>query len=300
MTLDEIEAFVAVAEAGSVNRAARRLRLSQPAVTRRLQRFESEMGTALFDRRSRPRTLTHAGRVALEQCRQVLRGAEALKAGSGPREVIHGECRVGIAHGLLDVVLAGPIDHLRAAYPRLKLRISSGWSPALLEQVREEALHLALIHRPDTDRLPGGLAGRLIARERLVFVAPRRGRLRAVVGPRDLADATWVLGPEAYAIRAALQQMLAGIQSPLRIAVEAAGSELQLSLVALGTGLGLVPERWLLRSSVRGQLRTLRVEGHRFRLGVWTVRGSDQQALAQVLDTFDEELAHAFRRRGAP
>ena len=62
----DIRAFVAVAEARSVSRAARALYLTQPAVTRRMQRLESALGVTLCDRTRRPVTLTEAGQTVLE------------------------------------------------------------------------------------------------------------------------------------------------------------------------------------------------------------------------------------------
>ncbi|MBI2526618.1 MAG: LysR family transcriptional regulator [Candidatus Rokubacteria bacterium] len=300
MTLDEIEAFVAVAESGSVNRAARHLRLSQPAVTRRLQRFEEALGRSLFDRRTKPLGLTHAGRDALDHCRQVLKAAARLQPGPTASDTVMGECRVGISQGLLDVGIAEPLDRVRAAFPRLKVRISSGSSPALVQEAREGGLELAVVHRGIEEGLPRGVSGRLIARERLVVIASRRSPLPSVVTPADLGGATWVLSSEGQASRGSLRQLLAGVEAPLKVAIEAVGSELRLSLVALGAGLGLVPERWVLRSPVRQQLRVLRVRGHDLRLGVWTVRGQDAGALAPAVDALEEELTRALRPKRSP
>jgi DNA-binding transcriptional LysR family regulator len=78
---DDIRAFVAVAEARSVSRAARELYLTQPAVTRRVQRLERALGVALCDRRRRPFALTEAGPV-LERCRRVLHAVRDIRSAS--------------------------------------------------------------------------------------------------------------------------------------------------------------------------------------------------------------------------
>src|SRR5258708_37023107 len=71
MNLQDVEAFVAVAEAGSVNRAAARLNLTQPATTRRIQNFEAAIGGApLFNRAVKPAALTSLGSHLLERCRR--------------------------------------------------------------------------------------------------------------------------------------------------------------------------------------------------------------------------------------
>jgi DNA-binding transcriptional LysR family regulator len=100
MNLFDIEAFVAVVETGSVNRAALRLNLTQPAVTRRIQSFEATVGgAALLDRRAKPPVLTPAGRRVLEGCRQVLKAVTELRATASSGEP-SGELRLGIAYGL--------------------------------------------------------------------------------------------------------------------------------------------------------------------------------------------------------
>jgi DNA-binding transcriptional LysR family regulator len=79
----------------------------------------------------------------------------------------------------------------------------------------------------------------------------------------------------------------------MRVAVETYNYELQLSLVAGGRGLGLVPGRLLARSRFRGRLRALRARGLDFRLTIWSVRGRPPVALEPVL----EELNRVVGRR---
>jgi DNA-binding transcriptional LysR family regulator len=80
MNLQDIEAFVAVAETRSVNRAAARLNLTQPATTRRIQHFEAAIGDApLFNRTLKPAALTALGGHVLEHCRRVLAAVAELE-----------------------------------------------------------------------------------------------------------------------------------------------------------------------------------------------------------------------------
>src|SRR4051812_49891249 len=86
MNLQDIEAFIALAETGSINRAALRLHLTQPATTRRVQNFESALGgVALLDRRAKPPILTPARRPALEHRRPVPQAGGQLAARGRPR-----------------------------------------------------------------------------------------------------------------------------------------------------------------------------------------------------------------------
>src|SRR5262245_27279832 len=106
MNLREIAAFVAVADSGSLTKAARCLNLSQPAVSRRVKAFEDATGSgALLDRTAKPPTLTQQGRVVLQQCRRVLKAVDELSAVATSRGGPLGEFRLGVPPGLGDDVL---------------------------------------------------------------------------------------------------------------------------------------------------------------------------------------------------
>lgn len=297
MELSEIRTFVAVAETGSVNRAAHRLHISQPAVTRRIQRLETALGVPLLDRRAKPPTLSPAGQAALEQCRTVLKAIEELQAattGEGPT----GEFRLGVSHSLVDVALAEPIDHLHRAFPRVALRLTAAWSHELLEQVREGALDAALVLLLDNTHPPANTTGQILTTDQLVFVAPRRRRLPSVLDLTDVADESWVLNPEGCGSRATLRRMLQEVHAPLRVAVEAHGFDLHLSLVARGAGLGFVPPRALRRSRFRSQIRIFRIRGHDFRIATWLVHGRLPAALTPVVIALDQEIRRVLRNTG--
>lgn len=293
MELSEIKTFVAVAEAGSVNRAALALHLSQPAVTRQVQRLEAALGVQLLDRRAKPATLTPAGQTALERCRSILKAIEELRAATAPGEDPSGECRIGVSPSLADFALAEPIDHLRRVFPRVRLQVSTDWSRALQEQVRAGVLDAAVVLLPKGERPPAEVSGKAIGSQPLVVVAPRRRRLPGALDLADLAEESWVLNPEGCGFRSALQRALQRINAPLRVAVEAHGLGLQLSLVARGIGLGLVPVRVVARSRLRSKLQVLRLRGHDFRLVVWVVYARLPATLTPILTVLGEQLKRA-------
>lgn len=294
MELTELRSFVAVAEAGSVNRAAGTLRLSQPAVTRHVQRLESSLGVSLLDRRAKPVTLTAAGRMALEHCRAILGAVEALAAATAPAGGPCGECRIGVAQSLVDFALPAALDHLRRRFPRLAMTVVTAWSRALLDQVRGGTMDAAIVQLAEGDRLPRDVSGQQIGREALVFVAARRDRVAAHLPVQRLGAAQWVLNPDGCGFREALRRELQGVGAPLRVAIEAYGPEAQLALVARGLGFGLVPARAVARSPERARLQIFRVKGHDLRLTVWSVRARPREGLQPVLDALDAQLSEVF------
>lgn len=77
MSLVQLESFVAVAEEGTVLKAAARLHLSQPPLSRRIQALESELGVALFERSARGMQLSPSGEALLEPARAILAAVQA-------------------------------------------------------------------------------------------------------------------------------------------------------------------------------------------------------------------------------
>ena len=84
MNFDHLRTFVAIADSGGVHRAAARLHLSQPAVSRQIQTLEADLGVPLFDRIGRRVQLTSEGEDLLRRSRRLLAEAEILHARPAP------------------------------------------------------------------------------------------------------------------------------------------------------------------------------------------------------------------------
>ncbi|MCF6102077.1 LysR family transcriptional regulator [Mesorhizobium muleiense] len=293
MNIPDIEAFVALAETGSVNRAALRLNLTQPAVTRRIQSFEAAMGGAvLLDRRSKPSTLTPEGRRVLESCRQVLKAMAELKLNAlgGP---LSGEIRLGIAHGLAERALDGPIDALRQRFPSIRPRVISHWTTWLIEQVRNGTLDCAVGLVADDSTVPSSIHSTAIGIERIVVVAASEAVIsspKRCLSLRDLAGSDWILNPQGCGYRDAIQRAFDQTSIPLRIVAEVFGHDLQLSLVSRGAGLGLVPRRHINNSPYRRRLRVLKLTDFDFQVAIAMLHGGTLGRLAPVIEHFQSAL----------
>src|SRR5690242_8866634 len=248
MEFDDVRAFVRVAGCGSVSQAARDLGITQSAVTRRLQRLETSLGATLLNRRTRPVGLTAAGEAALGSCRRLINDMGELRTSIGSAHATIGEIRIGVAHALTELTLTRPVGRLRRKFPGVVLRLCTGWSQELLERVRIGALDAGVVLLPEGDQLPAEIVGREIGKEQLVVVSPRTRRPHALRTLQDLAGVQWILNPEGCAARACLRRVLRRVKVDMTVGVETYNYELQLSLVAQGRGLSLVPRRVLSRS----------------------------------------------------
>jgi DNA-binding transcriptional LysR family regulator len=289
MNTDDVRTFVTVVEAGSISVAAYELHLTQPAVSRRIQRLEDTLGAPLLDRKTRPFALTAAGRAAIERCRRFLSVADELRTLAGGDHPIR-ELRIGVAHALTELALAEPVDEVRRQCPSASLRLHTGWSRDLLARVKTGALDAAIILMAEPDGPPAGVIARVIARDHLVIVAPRRWRGREqTIG--QLKGQQWILNPDGCAARSELQRRLARARIPLQVGVETYTYELQLRLIARGRGLGLVPNRLLSRSPSRTKVRKLRVRELSFPQVIWMISGELSTGLEEIVSALRSTLA---------
>jgi len=294
MNLQDIEAFVAVAETGSVNRAAARLNLTQPATTRRIQNFEAAIGGApLFNRTVKPAALTSLGSHVLERCRRVLAAVAELKACTASAADPAGILKLGVAHGLGEIVLTTPLDALQRSFPRVRLQVSSNWSTDLTEEVRSGALDCAVGLLTDAHAIPAGLVRIALGAEDIVVVSasgPWRRRDGKPLRLRDLASGAWFLNPPGCGCRAALMRSFDRLQLPVRIAAEIFGEDLQLSLLTHSGGLGLVPRRQFEHSPHRRRLRILDVVDFKLPATVALIRNAAPGRFDQVIEILAQEL----------
>jgi DNA-binding transcriptional LysR family regulator len=240
MNVRDLEAFVAVVETGSIVSASARLNLTQPGVTRRIQNLEERLGVALLDRQSKPFKPTSAGREAYEHGRRVLRSLDDLRAGVSPQGEVHGEFRLGILPYLSEAALTLPLDRLHSAFPRLTLRVISGWSPRLVEQVTRSELDAAAVCLADGVSPPDDLIADDLGPQAVLLVA---APVLGVPKPATLAELSrfpWVMNENGCGFRAFIRRRFEAERLPFQVAVEALSSDLRLSLVARGLGIGVV------------------------------------------------------------
>ncbi|APG12664.1 LysR family transcriptional regulator [Bradyrhizobium sp. 482_C4_N1_1] len=290
MNTHDLVAFVAVVETGSIVAASTRLNLTQPGVTRRIQNLEEMLGAQLLDRLSKPLKPTAAGREAYEQGRRLLRMLDDLKSGVANDGVVRGEFRLGLTPFLSEAGLSAPLDAVRAEFPALSVRVVSGWSPNQVERVSRNELDAAAICLPDGATPPADLVADDLGSQPVVFVVARDMKIPRTVDLERLSQLSWVINQDGCGFRDTLKRRFDAEHLPFTVAVEALDSELRLSLVSRGLGVGLVTPIGLKRSAFRDKLKPVAAREFNPAVRAWLVHRPPAGRLTRPINLFRDGL----------
>lgn len=292
MELQQLRALLSVAETGSVTQAARRLLLTQPAVTRQIRALEDELGGALFDRTTKPLIPTPLGKTAVEHARRMLQISEDLRAlVSSHNGIPSGALRLGVVHTLARQVIPPIVRALRQHYPGVQLRLTSSWSSALRREVEEGLLDAALVLTSPPIHVPVSLEAIWLGSEPVTLIASTQTGLKGTVVLEDLRGSAWVLSREGCGYRALLKRTIEEAGMPFTVVVEVLDMELQLQLIAEGIGAGIVARRALPPTPEAQGLQTFRVVDFPFALEAWLFHRRNGPLLPVVMPVIKRTVA---------
>ena len=170
MDTRQLKTLVAIATHGSFIKAADIVALTPSAVSQQIQALESELGTTLFERSSRPPKLTAQGLQVLEMARDILRREEEAKASlRGDR--IAGTLMLGSVRSSALNLLPKAIVLMRSQYPQLKTNLRVSLSSLLIADVAAGRLDAALV--AEHVSISSGLRWSPVLREPLWLIAPK-------------------------------------------------------------------------------------------------------------------------------
>jgi DNA-binding transcriptional LysR family regulator len=251
VNLSRLRAFLMISEAGSYRRAAERLGLSQPALSRQIQVLEAELGATLFLRGRPPLALTEAGRFVASQGGRLLADAallrqEAMRLHGGRDPTL----RIGVLQSLLEGVFARALMEWRRDWRGVPLRVLGFRSAQIMTEVAEGRQHLGLV-----GIIPGDprLHWEELAQDPFLAVLPSSHPL-ARSGPEalrlaDLARVGLVLPPPTFGLRDTLDAAFTAAGVTPRLTAELEGIGAILALVQAGLGPTVLPRSALVGST---------------------------------------------------
>jgi DNA-binding transcriptional LysR family regulator len=263
--LRDLHILMAVADAGSMAKAAAKLRISHPAVSKAISEIEAALGVRLFDRNAHGTELTAHGEVLL-RCGinvfdEMQQGVRSLEHLSDPNS---GEVRLGCTDIILHSLVPPIVREFSTKYPRVQLDVKvTNPGEHQLHELRERKIDLLMTRATG---LQDDLLSEIMFNEPFVFVVGANGELarRRRLGLDDIIDGNWVLPPYDSAPGALVAEVFraCGFPPPKPV-VKTIAIQLTVSLIASGGFVGILPMSVASLSAHQTALKALPVKSSR-------------------------------------
>ena len=273
MDIRTLRYFVEVVRQQSFTRAAEKLYVTQPTISKMLKNLEDELNCTLLIRDGRKLLMTDTGQVVFERGLAILDEFRQLEAElSDINHLNKGVLRLGIPP-MVGMLMAGPIGLFRQRYPGVELKISEFGGLTVQQAVMNGELDLAMTALPVEEE--SALTTLPLFSPPLCVLVPRSGEWleQTSVSPTQLAAHPLLIYNEDFALSRQLMQLFARHDVKPRIAVRSGQWDFLAAMVQAGVGVAILPEpicrkldektlRWLpLESELRWQLGMIWREG---------------------------------------
>ncbi len=261
MDIKQLEAFCALSANLHFAKAAEAIHVTPPALTRSIQRLEQDLGVELFYRNNRKVELTQAGIrfqiFAEETISQLLELRAELNAQS---QAVKGELRVFASVTASYSVLSLLLPAFQQEFPLVEIKLVTGDQAEAIKQVEEGEVELAIAAKPDV--MPNSLAFKTLSYSPLRFIMPASGAIaqqvfQALREGKLKPGEFPIIMPDKGLTRKRLEKWFQEQNSKAQVYATVSGHEAIVSMVALGLGIGVVPELVIEHSPMREQIRVI-------------------------------------------
>lgn len=150
MEIKDMQCLVAIAEAKNVTRAAERLYITQPALSRTISHLEKELGIELLDHNARPIALTPAGEIFYEKARRILRIEESMRNDmERMKEGMNLQLSIEYGNAGHMPMVANALERFRRVYPNVKLSVCRQYNALALRDLKTRDCDLCIVNLPD-------------------------------------------------------------------------------------------------------------------------------------------------------
>lgn len=294
--LHDIHVLMAVAQVGSMGKAAVLLNTTQSAISRSIADLEKTMGVQLLDRSPQGVVPTQYGRAVLkrgtvvfDELKQSVRDVEAL-ADPGT-----GELSIGCSPGQMEGLVFAAIERLSRQYPRIAIQVSLGGIPALCEELQERRIEIGCC-RLRTPAPSDNIAQEFLFNDPLVVVAGMTSRWvhRRKISLADLVDEPWTWVARGTGLDSIICNAFRakGLEPP-RTTVLGDSISMRVKLVASGRFLGVLPASTLRFHEKAGSMKKLPIElsSTDSQTGIVTLKNRTLSPLAQRFIETAREVA---------
>lgn len=286
LKLHDLHVLIAVAQTGSMSKAAGLLSTGQPAISRSVADLEHAVGARLLERRRQGVSLTKYGEILLEGGRKVFDDLQqTIENVDFLKDPTAGQVRIGSNPFLSATFVASAVNHISQRHPRMVCRLTTGNVRTLHQDLAERSVDLLVT------RLFGPITSEHLNFEPLfddpyaVVVGPHHPMARRrKVDLADLMDEQWVLPPSDGPLGAVAMEAFrsSGLDYPRALVI--GPPEVRVSLLATGRFVSIVPKSSLMFSARHNELKVLPVK-HPFRgvpVGIVTLKGRETPPLTAL------------------
>jgi LysR family carnitine catabolism transcriptional activator len=287
--LRQFQAFVTLAQLGSFTRAAKRLNLSQPALTVQIRQLEEAMGVRLFDRSTRMVKLTSIGRELAPTLERVLHEIDAVMVNT--KELashIKGTVTLGALPSISSNLIPSTITEFQKRYPGIVVRLRDVIAQRIVMLVKEEEVDFGIgtLRMPDPDIQFTPL---LTDHLGVIFPAGHPVERRRTITLKYLTAFPLILMDPETSVRDLVDHAFESIGEVAVPAFEAVYPSTALALVKAGLGLTIQPSSSMELASSRGlKFRSIRHQGLTRQIGVIQ---NARRSLSPSAETFIKVLS---------
>ncbi len=243
--LHHLKQFIAVAEELHFGRAAKRLHIAQPPLSQAIKRLEERLGVMLLERTKRKVSLTPAGKMLLEEARRLIDNAD--RTGQMVQQAAlgnQGKIAIGFVSAALYNLLPQTLRSFRNQFPQAQLSLQELTTNDQLHALQAGSIDVGFAHPPFSTQ--SSLKTKVVSRDVLLAAIPHDHRLaqQEQLDFYDVARQPFVLFParQGPSLHSAIVRACDRFGANLTIAAEASRIHTQLSLVAGGLGITLIPQ----------------------------------------------------------
>ncbi|HEX6278455.1 MAG TPA: LysR family transcriptional regulator [Pyrinomonadaceae bacterium] len=276
MEIRQLKAFLAIAEAKTFTAGARRVNVTQAAISMQIRQLEEEVGLQLFTRTPRRVILTEAGEYLLERARKILREHDsALAEIAEVAGAEYGRLRIGTASGTFAMNQLPRILHrLKEKFPNSELTVSSGTSQRLVDKMMHGEIDTAFVSLPVDN---ANITTESIFSDEIVAIAHPSHRLakEKFISAATLAGEDLILGERGGNTRRMIDEFFAAANVKPNITMELSRQEAINLMVENNLGVGMAGAKSVAREKRDGKLITWLIEGAeiKWELGLARLRG---------------------------
>lgn len=284
--LQHLRAFIGIADAGGVTKAAGKLHLSQPAISRQIHALEAALAVPLFERAGRGVRLTPDGEDLLRRSQRVVAEADALvERARAIKAADAGILKIGATPPMIESVLSGFLSGYARRHPAVEVHIVEDGGASLATRLERGDVHLAYVPAPD-DRF----SGRLLFPIHVVAALPRSSKAgrRGQIEVADLAGVLLLALKEGFGSRAWFDDACRAASVRANIALESASYNAILALARAKYGIGILPSAV---AATHPDLKLIPIVSRGVPIGRWTMLAWNRDRyLAPYAAVFADEL----------